>query len=163
MRAESLSVRFLRKVRVSDGCWLWTGAIQGAGYGNIGVGRSTQPAHRVAWMLSNGEIPDGMCVCHHCDVRACVRPSHLFLGTNLDNTRDRDRKGRNVNKVGAAHGSAKLTDEQVKAIHADTRKQDDIAASYGISQSTVHRIKARANGGWKHLPLAEKRTFRRRV
>ena len=71
----------------NTGCWLWLGFISPDGYG-------TRLAHRRAWELARGPIPDGMLVCHRCDVRHCVNPDHLFLGTHLDNMRDMIRKGR---------------------------------------------------------------------
>lgn len=141
-RREPLEIRFWRKVRKSkDGCWLWTGSVSAAGYGNIGVGKSTALAHRVSWMLANGDAPDGMCVCHRCDVPLCVRPSHLFLGSNLDNVRDRERKGRNIVQRGANSHFAKLTDQQVETIRRHTGRQVDIANEFGISQSAVSHIK----------------------
>lgn len=78
-----------------DGCWLWTGAVSGGGgYGNIRFeGKQTTP-HRVSWILSFGEIPDGLMVCHSCDVRICINPNHLFLGTGSDNKQDEITKGR---------------------------------------------------------------------
>lgn len=82
------------------GCWLWLGFISPPGKGTTGgYGRSclngkSQQAHRVSWQLHRGPIPEGMRVLHHCDVRCCVNPSHLFLGTMLDNTQDAINKGR---------------------------------------------------------------------
>lgn len=76
------------------GCWLWTGALYRLGYGHAYLLGKQQLAHRIAWILAFGEIPQGMLVCHRCDVRNCVNPEHLFLGTHKDNTRDMLRKGR---------------------------------------------------------------------
>lgn len=91
----SVEVRFWRWVDKSGDCWLWMGAREGFGYGvfSIGTGR-TVGAHRYSWQSTRGEIPSGMFVCHHCDVPACVRPDHLFLGTHTDNMVDMVKKGR---------------------------------------------------------------------
>jgi hypothetical protein len=79
----------------NSGCWLWTASLRPNGYGMFGIAAgSVQSAHRVAWELVNGPIPDGLHVLHRCDVRACVNPSHLFLGTRFDNMQDMIAKGR---------------------------------------------------------------------
>lgn len=81
-------------------CWLWASNIHWNGYGLIALSRAGRRkqlwarAHRVAWELTSGPIPDGQNVCHRCDVTACVNPSHLFLGTHQDNITDSVRKGR---------------------------------------------------------------------
>jgi hypothetical protein len=81
--------------RGADSCWSWTGALDSGGYGQCGRDRRLHKTHRVAWMLTHGEIPDGLVVCHHCDNRRCCNPAHLFVGTQGDNVRDMVRKGRN--------------------------------------------------------------------
>lgn len=88
--------RFWRRVMKpeSDGCWTWTGSTAGYGYGRVFVDGRQQSAHRVAWELTNGPIPEGLIVCHKCDNPPCVRPLHLFLGTHKDNSQDMVRKQR---------------------------------------------------------------------
>lgn len=88
--------RFWNRVNKSqDGCWEWTGSKIPTGYGHLMFHNIQTYAHRVSWTLCVGEIPEGLCVLHHCDNPCCVRPDHLFLGTMLDNMHDRDAKGRN--------------------------------------------------------------------
>lgn len=103
--SESTARHFWEKVQKSDGCWLWIGSVHPrTGYGSFRMG-STSGAHRVSWVLEYGAIPDGLCVLHRCDVKRCVRPDHLFLGTHKDNTRDMLSKGRQAS--GDRNGSRK--------------------------------------------------------
>lgn len=89
-----LADRFWVKVEKTADCWLWCGAPGGEGYGCIRIAGHAVRAHRVAWELTNGPIPDGLWVLHRCDNRKCVNPAHLFLGTQSDNMRDMHNKGR---------------------------------------------------------------------
>ncbi|HXI15150.1 MAG TPA: HNH endonuclease signature motif containing protein, partial [Chloroflexota bacterium] len=90
-------------------CWLWTGAKQGSGHGSFRVGKLTQ-AHRFSWELTHGEIPDGLVVCHLCDVPACVRVEHLTLGTMAWNNGDKAAKGR-APRIGGDRHHARLHPE----------------------------------------------------
>lgn len=142
-----VSRRFWAKIKKTEGCWLWQGATnKKTGQAQFNYeGKNTQ-AYRVAWILTNGVIPDGFYVCHHCDNPACVRPDHLFLGTALDNSQDRDNKGRGIQPTGENNGMSKLKAEDVKEIK-DLLKQPfyglskQICEKYGIHRHTLDAIK----------------------
>jgi hypothetical protein len=108
-------------------------------------------AHRAAWEQENGPIPGGLLVCHKCDVRSCINPAHLFLGSAADNAQDMARLGRAPEGAqnGELHGRSKLTDEQVRAIRRDSRPLAAIAAEHGVSDSLISRIRNRHL--WPHL------------
>ena len=97
MDTERAADRLWARVTKTGTCWVVTPTPTLYGepsYGMISVKGKSWPAHRLSWTLAYGPIPEGMCVCHHCDNPPCVRPDHLFLGTRADNNRDRDQKGR---------------------------------------------------------------------
>lgn len=164
-----LEERFWNHVDKTSDCWIWTGPKRTTGYGQTHVWHKTrwklEQAHRVAWELTNGPIPSGIFICHTCDVRLCVRPDHLFLGTARENTRDMVRKGRarGGRHIGAANyfaqhpeisrgernGRAKLTEQQVTEIRqrrADGgTSQVELARQFGVSQGMISKIVRRDN------------------
>jgi hypothetical protein len=95
-RRKSLEEYFWLRVKKTDGCWLWTGRKAYWGYGSVQLyaGAPRTGAHRASWQIHYGKIPEGLWVLHKCDNPQCVRPDHLFLGTNTDNMRDCWAKGR---------------------------------------------------------------------
>lgn len=95
MIARPVMERFIEKIDTSGSCWLWKSALHHSGYGLFGMDGRMQTASRVAYKLLVGPIPPDMCVLHACDNPRCVKPSHLFLGTQLENMRDMTTKGRN--------------------------------------------------------------------
>lgn len=140
--------RLWRSVTKSNECWLWNGPPNG-GYGRIKVDGRPMRAHRLAWTVTFGSIPDGLKVCHHCDTPLCVRPDHLFLGTQFHNVRDMVRKGRARFATASTAPRRNLTDEQVREIHrrrglVSTRA---MAREYGVHQSNIVRV---LNG--RHFP-----------
>jgi hypothetical protein len=142
--------RLLAKVVVTpNGCWEFNGFRLPNGYGRIyGIERDkVMLAHRLSWTVHMGPIPEGMCVCHTCDNRPCVRPDHLFLGTASDNMQDCSRKGRAFRHEvmpatrGEKHWSNKLTDAQVREIRSrrnEPRKR--LAAEFGTSPKYVSSL-----------------------
>lgn len=136
--------RFMEKVAMipEAGCWIWMAADNATGYGRFGMPGGTDFAHRASWRLFRGEIPAGLYVCHHCDVRLCVNPEHLFLGTASDNMRDAANKGR-VKTPPQSHASselhqvAKLTDEQVLEIRRSSEGSFALARRFGVRPTTV--------------------------
>ena len=145
--------RFMAKVRQEGECLVWTGCRHGQGYGMFSTGRTGDRkmsyAHRVAYELENGPVPDGMFVCHHCDNPPCVDPSHLFLGTHLDNVRDRDAKGRQVSPRGESHHSAKLTESKVREIRRRYVPGNgaNLGIEFGVTEVTINKIVLRRT--WK--------------
>ncbi len=151
--------RFLEHVspEPNTGCWIWTGALNhgdhGYGVTNRSGERQMVYAHRAAWELFRGPIPEGLAVLHNCpygDLRCCVNPDHLFLGTLGDNNRDTIRKGRNIR--GEASHLARLTSTEVLEIrrcHADGEMIFSLARRFGVSHAHIGRIVTRQK--WKHL------------
>lgn len=146
----------------ANGCWEWVGAMHPQkGYGMFWYSATIKNmyAHRAAWVLYNGDIPDDpghvyrtLGVLHTCDNKRCVNPDHLFLGTHADNIHDAiDKYGhRNGHApVGEQHPFAKVTDDIVRAIRASTLSQAALGRQYGISRQTVGEIRRREI--WKHV------------
>ena len=141
--------RFFKHVNKTDTCWLWTGQISDYGYGvfsNKIFGRAT---HRISWKLHNGDIKDDLCVLHKCDVRNCVNPDHLFLGTHRDNVYDAISKNRYNRTRGEDVFGSKLKRNQVIEIRHSNEKNSVLAKRYGIAPSNIHRIKK--GKAWKWL------------
>jgi hypothetical protein len=135
----------------NNGCILWTGSMHETGYGKFNwIGGSYMLAHRASYELFVGKIPDKLYVCHKCDIRNCVNPEHLFLGTHLDNMIDRDRKGRNKIRFGADNPATKLNQNQVKEIRLRSNENRHILAKeYNVSATNITAIQVRRI--WKHV------------
>jgi hypothetical protein len=148
--------RFWLQVEKTPGCWLWVGNLGIGGYGRIVVNGVKVKAHRYSWEIHNGPVPDGLFVCHSCDRPGCVRPDHLFLGTNADNRRDSVEKGRHA--VGYRMGEdchfAKLSADDAREIrrrHVRRSRGPNgtkaMAAEFGVLPEAIRRV-LRGNS-WK--------------
>lgn len=149
-RGMSAEQRFFAQVDKRDGCWAWSSAKDKDGYGMFRGdvnGVQYTRAHRFSWAFhSQAVIPDGMVVCHSCDNPECCNPEHLRLGTHQDNQRERRSKGRHgPNRTPAA----KLTESQVREIRLSNENQSELAARFGVTQTTVSDIKRRRS--WSHV------------
>lgn len=152
----SSEAKFMRHVvKAESGCWLWTGCKLPNGYGRVGRAGKYYLAHRYAYSLFIGEIPESLYVCHKCDVRACVNPKHLFTGTPSENMQDMLNKGRDSHVAelpstrGARHWKVKLTEAQVLEIRnrsGESRKA--IAKDYGITPQYAGAIISRTKWSW---------------
>jgi len=132
----------------NSGCRLWLGAEAGKGYGRISIGNKNFRAHRISWEVHRGPIPIGLVVCHKCDVRACINPEHLFLGSQVDNIIDAITKGRmeaflrRPKPRGAASHRAKLSNEAAEEIRRRRghRNGRQLAREFGVSSTTVYDL-----------------------
>lgn len=151
---EHLLLRFWSRVdkRGEDECWPWTGVISpGRERGILKIKGKSHSSSRASYIIHNGEIPDGLCVCHTCDNGLCCNPKHLFLGTTLDNMRDKVAKNRQAK--GSRGGRAKLNEEQVLAIRERYANKEttitQLSKEYGVSWSAIRFVVTGRN--WKHL------------
>lgn len=156
-----LEQRFWSKVdkRGPDECWMWTGGVMRSGYGGIGKGGRREGiayTHRLSWELNVGPIPQGMHILHCCDLRyatgdttyrRCVNPSHLRLGTNVENISDMVKLKRHQH--GETSGNAKLSEASVRAIRASSEPHLVLARRYGVSRGCIGLVLAVKR--WAHV------------
>jgi len=154
---------FFSKIEIvtESGCWVWMGSLTESGYGRFFIGGELISAHRYSYGVHNGGIPDvplggadsrGNCVLHTCDIRCCVNPEHLYLGTHQDNMDDMNSRGRANRPIGADHFRAKFNESQVADIISKRNAGEScpsIAKDYGVSKSTISYI---CRGGYGQEP-----------
>lgn len=159
--ADEAAAAFWAKVdkRGPTECWPWTGAVTTHGYGSVKFQQRYRGAHRLAYILTNGQPQEGLQVCHRCDNRLCCNPAHYFLGTKKDNAVYSMNKGRNV--FGERNVHAILTEAKVREIRARWRSNgkracaavnnaSELAKEYGVRREAILAVAARRT--WKHLP-----------
>lgn len=141
--------RFMVSFDWSPECWIWKREKIYSGYGRLSIGKRHFLAHRLSWMIHNGQIPSDKQVLHKCNVRACVNPDHLYLGTHTDNMRDAVASG----FCGEKKPHSKLTDSKVREIRANlasgTTTKQALAERYGVSTTVIRWV---GQGRiWKHV------------
>ena len=162
MRRMVLSGEYIesRVERIPEaGCWIWLRHILNNGYGAIWILDEKFTAHRISYQIYKGPIPAGLMVLHRCDVRCCVNPSHLWLGTAKDNTQDMLAKGRTRPRRGERAPQSKLNDRLVLEIRTSDKPMRQWARELGIDSGTI--CNARNGISWRHLPMDKQIALRR--
>lgn len=142
-----MAQRLLSKIVEIDGCWVWQGSCDHAGYSQIQAYGRNWKGYKLSYLIHKGEWPIGRDVMHSCDNRKCVNPDHLRLGTRAENLADMKAKGRHAHGTRFPH--AKLDDDAVRDIVASPDSNRVAALRYGVNPSVVSRIR---NGKvWRHV------------
>lgn len=127
-----------------SGCWIFTGCTTLDGYGRIRYKGETKLAHVVSYEIFKGTVPDNLMVMHSCDVRCCINPDHLGIGSHNDNMKDMTSKGRQAVMYGSDNSNCKLSDDAVDEIVSrytlEKISQKTLAAEYGVSQQLISGI-----------------------
>jgi hypothetical protein len=133
-------------------CLVFTGCKDDCGYGRINKDGKLVRIHRAVYEMAHGEIPPGMVVMHSCDNRACWNKAHLSIGTQAENIKDMDKKGRRRNLIGSEQLQAKLNEEKVARIAGELTRgasQASLAREYGVSEPVIYAIKTGRR--WTHV------------
>jgi hypothetical protein len=143
---KDLRDRILKNIEydLNGGCWLWRLVIDKHGYGQIGFDRARETrAHRYSYKAFVGEVPQGLLVRHKCDVRSCVNPTHLFLGTHQDNMDDMKARSRQARRAApiTENRNRRLGPEKAALIYQADGSSNAIAAQFGAEPSMVRRIR----------------------
>lgn len=149
--ARGEAVPFWGRVDKTGPCWLWMGPLNQGGYGATHDGRSRwMAAHRRAWVLTHGAVPEGMWVLHRCDVRRCVNPEHLYLGSPKDNARDRGERFYGPRPVRSANARLSASDvRRIRELSAAGVTFEVLSKTFGCSWVNVSTIVRRLT--WKHV------------
>lgn len=150
IHGKTLTERLEQYTKKTSECWLWVGNQDPNGYGRLNVRGKPMLAHRLWWASANGD-PGKMHVLHKCDNPQCVKPEHLFLGTQTDNLKDMHNKkrGRQGHMFGEDHGMAKLTEQQVREIRHSRDTVTALSKAYFVSKTNISDI--RSGKTWKHI------------
>ncbi len=151
--------RFWDKVNKTDSCWLWTRCVNESGYGVFCNSGKTILAHRYSYQICKGDIPEGLLICHTCDVRECVNPQHLYAGTHIQNMKDMvdrgrqggNKKGNKGQNKGEKCGAAKLKDSDIQNIRDLYNDFTclEISRKYNVCSETIRSIISKKT--WAHI------------
>jgi hypothetical protein len=148
---QEIFFKNISKEKHPNDCWIY---MVGARYGKMKIGEKTVSAHRYSYELHHGEVSEGKVICHKCDVKLCVNPEHLFIGTQKDNIHDMFSKNRDNRPKGSKHHNTKLNEEKVlgiKELLMKGFKIKEVAEIYKVPYSTISQIKSEKS--WRHIKL----------
>lgn len=154
---NSIPEQVRRRIKVTEGCWLWKGTIAKNGYGVVKIGGrkgKLKYIHRLVAKISFGDLPKGLFVCHTCDNRICCNPDHLFLGLPAENAADAASKKRikGPRLIGETNPSAKLAETDIHKIRSLWQSGfgfQQIADQFGVSKNTIWNVVRRVS--WRHI------------
>jgi hypothetical protein len=152
---NKIKLRFLMKTKfnLKTDCWEWKASTHKSGYGHFWMNNKLHRAHRASYIIYKGNIPKNLLILHKCDVKKCVNPEHLFLGTNKDNTNDMFKKGRQRFLKGTEYNGHKLNAKKVRNIRTLYKNgeytQRELAKIYNVSQRLI--LNVIKNRAWKHI------------
>lgn len=150
---ERQLIRFTKYVEVTKGCWLWRGSRNAQGYGRFQVStRKPIQAHRFAFQVWHGDIPQDADVCHACDNPSCVNPAHLWAGTRAQNMQDSISKGRFKRALGTKHGLSRFNEADIRlmrGLHARGFSYQHLADLFDCSKASVADIVKKR--WWRHV------------
>ncbi len=147
-------INAMKKIEMvpESGCWIWMGTTNEKGYGRLKTTKGKMYAHRFFYQQLVGPIPDGMFVCHRCDVTSCCNPAHHFIGDMTANMEDMKKKGRQskaARMFGEKHPQAILNDAKVREIRRSKAPLAELAKVYGVALPTINDV--RRGVTWRHL------------
>lgn len=151
---NKFKIRFLSKIKVNKNtnCWEWQAYIHKSGYGHFWMNKNYR-AHRASYELFVNKIPKNLLVLHKCDIKKCVNPDHLFLGTNQDNSDDKFKKNRQRFLKGIEYNGHKLNNKKVRNIRTLYKNgeytQRELAKIYNVSQRLIMNVIKRT--AWSHV------------
>jgi hypothetical protein len=144
-----------RQPHMETRCWIWEGKPGTHGYGCLGIDGTPVLTHRFSWQIHRGPVPKTKFILHHCDVRLCVKPSHLYVGTQKTNMRDKMQRGRHARSPlggakGTEHWAHKLNVFKVKIIRRSESSIRELATKFNVSLQTIRLVRRRKI--WRHVP-----------
>jgi HNH endonuclease len=141
---EKTKLRLQKNIEIDEkNCWIWCAGKHKQGYGQVGIRGKSQLVHRITWEIYKGKIPEGMKVCHKCDVTSCCNPDHLFLGTQNDNVKDGIGKGRYKNRDISKNRRNKLNFlqvQEIKKLHEEGMTRKELEKMFNVGQTCIAKI-----------------------
>jgi hypothetical protein len=153
LKSPEIRKKLKSKIEIDEnGCWNFLGKLKKDGYGRMHYNGKYYPVHRLSYLIFVEYVEDSKLICHKCDNRKCLNPSHLYAGTHADNTRDMYERGRQNLKIGESHHNAKFKEHEIltfRRLHKNGVSISEISKKYSVPYKTIHKIISRKT--WMHV------------